>query len=294
MAVLVIGGEGYIGSYLVQYLQSRSIDTVSYGNRSNDYDKLPSSWLARFSHIVLLAGHSSVQMCVGNIKSPWRNNVRNFINLVNKTSPTTRILYASSASVYGSNNLKTYSEEDLCLDVVNNYDITKVTLDMAAQKFIKDGRFILGMRFGTVNGSSSVIRKDLMINSMVYTAINDKKIVITNKEINRPILALKDLSRAVEQVVKAPAFIPGMFNLASFNSTVEQIAWGVEKYTRISIQDNGTTTGAYNFAINPTKFKSLYNFTFEESLDTTVQDVIDCYELKNPKVVIRNEYFEYD
>ena len=56
-----------------------------------------------------------------------------------------------------------YTEEDLCLDVINNYDITKVTLDLAAQKFIKEGRHILGMRFGTVNGGSPVIRKDLMI-----------------------------------------------------------------------------------------------------------------------------------
>jgi len=294
MTVLVIGGEGYIGTHLIQHLQKSNVDVVSYGNRLNDYDKLPADWLSRFSDIVLLAGHSSVQMCVGNIRHPWRNNVRNFINLVNKTSPSTRILYASSSSVYGSNDIKMYTEEDLCLDVINNYDITKVTLDLAAQKFIKEGRHILGMRFGTVNGGSPVIRKDLMINLMVHTALTEKKIVITNKSIKRPVLALNDLSRAVECILKAPVFIPGMFNLASFNSTVEQFAWGVEELTGVSIHDAGVTEGVYNFSIDTSKFKSLYNFTFDETITTTIQDVIDCYELRKPKVVIRNEIFNYD
>ena len=294
MTVLVIGGEGYIGTHLVQHLQKSNVDVVSYGNRLNDYDKLPADWLSRFTDIVLLAGHSSVQMCVGNIRHPWRNNVRNFINLVNKTSSSTRILYASSSSVYGSNDTKMYTEEDLCLDVVNNYDITKVTLDIAAQKFINEGRDILGMRFGTVNGGSPVIRKDLMINAMVYTAITDKKIIVANKHIKRPILALNDLSRAVECILKRPIFYAGMFNLASFNSTVEQIAWGVEKLTGVSIHDVGVTEGVYNFSIDTSKFKSLYNFTFDETITSTIQDVIDCYELRNPNAVIRNEIFNYD
>ena len=294
MSILVIGGKGYIGSRLVPHLRSHNHDVVSYGDRSSDYNKLTVEFLAPFKTIILLAGHSSVQMCVGDIRSPWHNNVRNFINLVEKTSKDTKIIYASSASVYGDKDTKPlYTEEDISIDYVNNYDLTKVSLDLLAMKYISDGRQIVGLRFGTVNGGSPVIRRDLMINSMVYSAINQGFITITNKHIKRPILSTRDLSRAIETIIKSN-LKSGIFNLASFNSTVDSIARIVGEYTKVEIIDKGNPPGAYNFAIDNTKFKVLGNFTYEDNLHSVVENVIECYKNRNPEIVIRNEYFQYD
>lgn len=294
MKTLIIGGNGYIGSNLTISCHTNNINVTKYGSRTEDYNKLKKEYLSQFDYIILLAGHSSVQMCVGDIKSSWLNNVRNFSNLVEKTPDNVKIFYASSASVYGNSNTKIFTEDDICLDVVNNYDITKITLDIIAQKFISQGRKIMGLRFGTVNGDSSVIRRDLMINSMVYTAMTDNKIYITNKKINRPILALKDLTRAIIHVIREGTFQPGIYNLASFNSTVEEISWSVEKHTGVKIIDKGDREGVYNFAIDATKFKSVFNFVFSENMESVVQDVIDCYKHRLPKIVVRNEYFKYD
>jgi nucleoside-diphosphate-sugar epimerase len=235
-----------------------------------------------------------VLRCKGPLESPWKNNVRNFKNLIEKTDNRQTIIYASSASVYGDKDTKPlYTEEDISIDYVNNYDLTKVSLDLLAMKYIGEGRNIIGLRFGTVNGGSPVIRRDLMINSMVYTALFEKHITITNKHIKRPILSVRDLSRAVETMIKSKA-ASNIFNLASFNSTVESIANIVSDYTKVDITDNGNVHGAYNFAIDNTKFKVLGNFTYEDNLHSVVENVIECYKNKNPEIVIRNEYFQYD
>lgn len=294
MKVLIIGGEGYIGSHLFKHLSDQGLDVQTYGNRQTDYNILGRIFLNQFTHIVLLAGHSSVQRCIGPLESSWKNNVRNFKNLVDKTDNRQTIIYASSASVYGNKDTKPlYTEEDISIEYVNNYDLTKVSLDLLALKYISEGRKIVGLRFGTVNGGSSVIRKDLMINSMVHSAITHGKIVITNKHIKRPILSVRDLSRAVETIIKNN-IASDIFNLASFNSTVESIANIVSECTRVDILNSGNPPGAYNFAIDNTKFKVLCNFTYEDNLHSVVDNVIDCYKNKNPQVVTRNEYFQYD
>ncbi len=294
MKVLIIGGEGYVGSYLFEHLSKQGIDVQTYGNRQTDYNLLGRIFLSSFTHIVLLAGHSSVLRCKGPLESPWKNNVRNFKNLVEKTDNRQTIIYASSASVYGDKDTRPmYTEEDISIDFVNNYDLTKVSLDLLAMKYISEGRNIIGLRFGTVNGGSPVIRRDLMINSMVYTALYENHITITNKHIKRPILSVRDLSRAVETMIKNKA-TSNIFNLASFNSTVESIANIVSDYTKVSITDKGNVPGAYNFAIDITKFKVLSNFTYEDNLHSVIENVIECYKNKNPQIVIRNEYFQYD
>lgn len=304
LKILVLGGNGYIGSCLVPYLQSATdfdssnkipLDAVSFGDRSSDYNNLSESFLKEFSHIVLLAGHSSVPMCDGPLPSPWKNNVRNFHNLIEKTSPSQKIIYASSSSVYGNRNNKVFTEEDICLEYINNYDLTKLTLDFVANAYKKpgSGRKIVGLRFGTVNGGSSVIRRDLMINCMVYTALYQNQITVTNSHINRPILSIKDLVRAVYTILVSPG-VSDIYNLVSFNSTVGEIAKVVSEKTGVPITHKGITQGVYNFATDASKFQRSYGYKFKETLESVVDDVIECYTMKSPVIVSRNEYFQYD
>lgn len=292
MKILIIGGFGYVGSKLSRHLADRGFHVSAFGSRTNDYALLTEEDLKDYTDIILLAGHSSVQMCIGGLKSPWTNNVTNFHNLIKKINPTARLIYASSASVYGNANDKIYTEEDFSTAYINNYDLSKVSLDLLANYYATRGRTVVGLRFGTVNGGSPVIRRDLMINSMVYSAIKNKTVIVTNKHVNRPILALDDLCRAIETIlVNEP--VSDVYNLSSFNSTVNDISKHVSKITGVSIDDHGDTAGVYNFAIDNSKFKTKFNFNFEETLESTVANVVKCYTEENPIIVTRNEYFNY-
>lgn len=288
--ILILGGFGYVGSYLSQYFGNRAI---RFGNRLCDYNTITVDQLQRYHYIILLAGHSSVQSCQGPLMAPWLNNVVNFKWLVENTCSEQKIIYASSSSVYGNKNSTISTEDDISLDYINNYDLTKITLDLYALKQINSGREIIGLRFGTVNGGSPVIRRDLMINSMVFNALQNKEIIVSNKHIRRPILFIHDLARAIDCITSCSTFYPGIYNLASFNTTVQTISKEVSNRTGAKIVDEGNKDGVYDFEISSRKFEETYNFKFEGTTETVVDSVLLCYTTQDPNIVVRNEYFEY-
>ena len=203
--VLVLGGNGYIGSRLRQVLkptyQVTSVDAgwfdLDPDSHILDYHDLTVEELADVDAVVVLAGHSSVKSCLGDVKSPWVNNVTNFTELLDKLPSSTTVIYASSSSVYG-NSLpgELHKETVKNFMPINHYDLTKYTLDLHAQQLINEGRMIIGLRFGTVNGWSPNIRVDVMINAMYASAIQNQQTVVTNRHINRALLGIEDLCRA--------------------------------------------------------------------------------------------------
>ena len=148
--ILLIGGNGYIGSRLQQSLDVDVVDTNWFNDKNNgeDFKDLTSRHYSDYNTIILLAGHSSVKMSEGNLNSCFNNNVRNFIDLIEKLDKQ-KLIYASSSSVYGSVGGKTVNEKYYGFEPYNQYDISKHTADLYAQK--SDIEYY-GLRFGTVNG----------------------------------------------------------------------------------------------------------------------------------------------
>ena len=107
--VLILGGNGYIGSRLRQvlrdhhFVKSNDICWFNHDEISDrrDYHKLTREELAEFEVIIVLAAHAGVKPCEGDIKDPWLNNVTNFVDLLSKLDDQL-VIYASSASVYGN------------------------------------------------------------------------------------------------------------------------------------------------------------------------------------------------
>jgi len=297
--VLIIGGNGYIGSRLIHDLHliytMHSVDACWFDSplsvtELKDYRTLSEQELSKYDAVVLLAGHSSVKMCDGPILSSWNNNINNFIDLVNKLDKSQLLIYASSGSVYGSSNKVSVEDIPLKFKPINNYDLTKYSLDLHAQKFIKEGYKIVGLRFGTVNGWSPNTREELMINSMTKKSLYDGEIIVSNKNIKRPILGISDLSQAVKTIIDWP--VSGIYNLSSFIDTVENISLGVSKMLNSNVQEILNTTGAYDFIMDTTKFKETYNFTFNASIDSIVKELTDNFE--KTRFSDRNRFINYD
>lgn len=298
-SVLIIGGNGYIGSRLIYDLHleyhMHSIDTCWFDSPAattelKDYKTLSKQDLAKYDAVILLAGHSSVKMCDGPILSSWNNNVNNFIDLVNKLDKSQLLVYASSGSVYGSGNEVSTEDTPLKFKPINNYDLTKYSLDIHALQFIKVGYNIVGLRFGTVNGWSPNTREELMINSMTKKSLYDRSIIINNKQIKRPILGISDLSSAVKTIIDKP--VPGIYNLASFIDTVENISLGVSNILDSSVEETLNTSGAYDFIMNTDKFKETYNFSFNANIDSIVNELVNNFE--KTKFSDRNKFINYD
>lgn len=297
--VLVIGGNGYIGSRLIHDLHNKysihSVDVCWFNvseeyNEIKDYKNLTKQELCKFDAIILLAGHSSVKMCDGPVVSSWTNNVNNFINLVYKLDKSQTLIYASSGSVYGSQNTITTEDVDLTFKPINNYDLTKYSLDIQAQKFIKDGYSIVGLRFGTVNGYSPNLREELMINSMAKKSFMDGNIIVNNKNISRPILGIQDIVRAIDTIITKP--VSGIYNLASFITTVDIISNKISEQLNSKIIARPDVMGAYDFIMDTRKFRDTYNFTFTQTVDTILQELVN--NMDKAQFTNRNQFINYE
>jgi nucleoside-diphosphate-sugar epimerase len=297
-SILIIGGSGYIGSRLRQALaQDYNIDSVDIGwygvdpsTRNVDYHDLLNSDLEKYDVVILLAGHAGVKVCDGDLKGIWLNNVTNFTDLIAKLRQDQLVIYASSASVYGNSlTNKRHKEKITNFIPVNNYDLVKYTLDLQATIAILNGHNIIGLRFGTVNGYSPNLRVDVMINSMYESALKNKQIEITNKHINRALLGIDDLCRAISACIENPT--AGIYNLASFNTTVEEIAHTVADRLNVPVVDNGTTENVYDFGLDCELFETTFNFEFKDTPGTIVDSLTAGYEKSTP--VRRDQYFFY-
>lgn len=284
--ILLIGGCGYIGSGLYVHLTSHNhtvttIDVEWFGNVTNphnlkqDFSLLDNNFVQSFDVVILLAGHSSVKMCENNMQATFENNVANFVTLLAKIGSDQKFIYASSSSVYNNADTDECTENlSLSSNPTNGYDLSKREIDWYASL---SGKHYYGLRLGTVNGYAPNLRTDLMINAMYNSALTHNEISLFNPKIKRPILGIKDLNSAVEAIVTSTEKNPGIYNLASFNSTAEEIATAVSSYCSVPVFENenpGTIintklqTNAYDFKINSDKFCDTFNFAFAETTNS--------------------------
>lgn len=278
--VLIIGGCGYIGSALSSFLNAsgfvvRSIDLEWFGNFlptknvAMDFRNLGRSFLNEHSAVILLAGHSSVQMCVDVRRSVFQNNVSNFIELLDKISPDQKLIYASSSSLYAG-CFGSADENYSAYIPTNYYDLSKKEIDLYAA--LSNAEYY-GLRFGTVNGPSLNFRTDLMINKMYLNAKATGKISIYNKEVRRPILGIRDLCRGILAILTANR-TPGIYNMASFNCSVGEIAERVGALTGAAIEDKGSSP-TYDFHIDTTRFQKTFDFEFMDTVESIVSSIDD-------------------
>jgi len=296
---LIIGGMGYIGVALVDYLIEHLnhsivvIDSEEYcksvKKRNNveyivsEFQNLPKQYYLQFSNIILLAGQGSVSNS-NNLINVINNNIKNFAWLLENITSSQKFIYASSSSIYG-NTLDKEVDEDYSntngYKPYNYYDWSKQTIDQLSEL---SNKHYYSLRFGTVNGFSRNLRSDLMINSMIYNAKTNGKIFVSNKHINRPILGIQDLCRAVYTIViNGKQELSGVYNLNSFNSTIEQIATCVARSINVPCEELTTQTQVvnfklqtkcYDFKIHSTKFIKNFNFQFQETI-TSIIDGLD-------------------
>jgi len=307
--VIILGGAGYIGNALWHHLCESDAeynlacyDLEWYGKPESQYNHkmdirdLSVDDVEDADVVVLLAGHSSVQMCDHNYHSAWNNNVSNFMHLTNIMNDTQKLIYASSSSVYGQHQNKFALESDSLAEPVNPYDHTKQTIDTITQTMYKHQirtgapvadpttlqcSNIYGLRFGTVNGYSQNLRTDVMINAMWHSAKQNGEVRVFNGDTRRSILGIKDLCSAVETIIQTGKK-PSIYNLASFHSTSIDIGKTVanimnvpcvEVETKPVVGNAKMITKNYDFWVDTNSFETDFDFEFTESIASIVQSL---------------------
>jgi nucleoside-diphosphate-sugar epimerase len=238
MRLLVAGGAGYLGSVLIPRLLDRgyNVDVVElfwFGNHlprevgvlNRDIFQLTVADLKPYDQVIFLAGLSNDPMAE---YSPSKNFILNaaapaYLGYIAKMAKVKRYLYASSCSVYGYTENELY-DETRQVGSSYPYGISKLQGEQAALQLTSEDFSVICLRKGTISGYSPRMRLDLIVNTMFKTALRDGVITVNNASIWRPILSIEDAATAYIRAVEANARISGVFNLASGNYTVGEVA----------------------------------------------------------------------
>ncbi|HID94397.1 MAG TPA: SDR family oxidoreductase, partial [bacterium (Candidatus Stahlbacteria)] len=187
--------------------------------------------LEGFDQVIFLAGLSNDPMAE---YSPSQNFIFNaaapaYLAYISKRASVKRFVYASSCSVYG------YTVNELCDEnspAVSDYPygISKLQGEQAVIQLSNTEFSVICLRQGTVSGYSPRMRLDLIVNTMFKTAIENGVINVNNPSIWRPILSIEDATNAYVRSIEASDDISGIFNVASGNYTVGEVADIVKDY----------------------------------------------------------------
>jgi UDP-glucose 4-epimerase len=171
--ILVTGGAGYIGSHVVKELlrqghQPIVFDNLQTGHREaskkipliegnlSDQKKLKETFQSYpIDAVMHFAADSLVGESVQNPEKYFKNNVKNSINLLEimEEIKINKIVFSSSAAVYGEPKEIPISEKHLCIPT-NPYGETKWVFEKVLQAFYDAGKLnFISLRYFNAAGA---------------------------------------------------------------------------------------------------------------------------------------------
>lgn len=305
MRTLIAGGAGYVGSALIPKLIERgySIDVVDlfwFGNHldpqvgviQKDLFDLQTCDLTGYDQVVFLAGLSNDPMAEF---SPSKNFIFNaaapaYLAYTAKKAGVKRFIYASSCSVYGYTENELF-DEDRPVSSSYPYGISKLQGERAVLQMCDTDFSVIALRKGTVSGYSPRMRFDLLVNTMFKTAMRDGVIRVSNPSIWRPFLSIQDASIAYIRAIEANERLSGIFNIASGNATLGEIADRVKSTLeqelggKIGLEIN-RVNDVRNYKVSIDRAKNILSFHPQHDIESIVRDLIanksKCSDWDNP------------
>jgi UDP-glucuronate 4-epimerase len=206
--ILVTGGAGFIGSHLCKYLLKSGHKVVCVDNFNNFYDPLIKekniSELrerkdfrliradirdkagmedifreARPELVIHLAAMAGVRPSIADPFLYYDVNVKGTLTLLEtmRHSGVTRMIFASSSSVYGNNSKIPFSESDPVDNPISPYAASKRACELLCSTYHSLYQFeIFCLRFFTVYGPRQ--RPDLAIHSFTSKIIDNRPVQV--------------------------------------------------------------------------------------------------------------------
>lgn len=240
--VLVLGGAGYIGSVLVDFLLKREfqvtvIDNFQYekntlalyGSNSNlevvvadqtDNDVMSNYYAKNFDWIIPLAGIVGAPACSRMKNRANAINLKAQLFLFDQAPSSSKIIMPTTNSAYGTTSGNVEVDETYKLSPISDYAKQKVEVEHAL--LLRDN--VCSFRLATVFGMSPRMRLDLLVNDFVRRAIRDRSIVVFEGHFMRNYVHVRDVSRAfIFAMENWMNFKDNVFNLGNPSANVSKI-----------------------------------------------------------------------
>jgi len=305
--ILVTGAGGYIGTDLIRELLLSNFEVIAidrfyfgletvkefYNNSSFHIVKKDSRSLSTedFQGVWAVVDLVSISNDPsGEIDKELTNSINN-IGRVNtakmaRASGVERYVLSSSCSVYGDNQDQDLKEDSkanpLTTYAKSAYEAELGVLGLSTANFN-----VTVIRNATVFGLSNRMRFDLVINLMVWSAFENKKIVITGGGNQwRPLVHVNDVSLAILMILAADTkkTKSEIFNIGSVNIQVKTLAYRVRERLpfRTDIELILDDPDKRNYNVNFNKASQLLGFTPQKTIEDGIDEIYSA--LVNGKV----------
>jgi len=230
MRVLVTGGAGYIGSFIVEELLKnghdvRVLDGLLFGDHALqpmlDNERLElvegdirhiddlSYAMEDMDAVIHMAGIVGDPACGVNEQATQSVNVEATKSLVEicKLHDIERLIFASTCSVYGASELMELNEgsflNPLSLYAKSKIDSEDIILHETHDRFSDTNITATILRLGTIFGWSRRMRFDLVVNLLTAKAVTEGDIPVYGGEQYRPLVHVADAANAFVTALEA-------------------------------------------------------------------------------------------
>ena len=302
MNLLVTGGMGHIGSKLVNKLSSldkvkkitiidnfsseRYISFINLKNRKKiiffDEDLVHfnlNKIKTKIDCVIHLASATNAEQSFSNKKTVLDNNVECTKKILALSKKNTKIIFASSTSVYGSQyKIINSKNNQLNISPQSPYAESKILCENIIKK--KSENYCI-MRFGTIFGMSDGMRFHTAINKFCYQAAMDQKITIWKKfyKKKRPYLDLDDCVRSIIFSIFNKKIKNETLDVVTINLKVIDIIKEIEKLKKINKSFvNTKILNQLSYEVHSDRLISL-KFKFNGNLFSSIKKTINKLNL---------------
>jgi nucleoside-diphosphate-sugar epimerase len=319
--ILITGGAGYLGSVLVNKLfQAKSryklsneittgleqhlidfesitvYDNLMYRQTSlidscyrkdfyfvfgdvRDEEKLKKS-VEDADIIIPLAAIVGFPACEKDKQLAKQVNEIQIENIIKWKNKDAQIIFPNTNSGYGISSDVDYCTEETPLSPISTYGITKCN----AEKIILDNCDGIVFRLATVFGISPRHRLDLLVNDFTYKAVNDKYIVLFEKDFKRNFIHVQDIALTFifainnYEVLKNNVFNVGLSsaNLSKFE-LCEKIKLYIPDFS-IQVDEINTDPDKRDYIVSNEKLEKT-GWLSRYSLDNGIIELIKAYQI---------------
>ena len=301
--ILIIGGAGYIGCWLVRRLLEegnnvRVMDNAVYGlepirdllnhprleyqngDCRNIQDVVKAmQGVSSVVHLAAIVGDPACEIDRQTTIEINYSATRMLVEIA-KGYGVERFLFASSCSVYGETD--DLMDESSKVEPISLYGQTKEASERALLAAAGDNFHPVVMRFATVFGLSNRPRFDLVVNLLAARACQDGVITIFNGEQWRPFVHVKDLAEAVMLILRAPLSVVSrqVFNIGDnrLNHTLAEVAKVILSVFPEARVDFVRNSDRRNYRVNFDKAEKWLGFRCRRTLEAGVREIGSAFK----------------
>lgn len=225
MNILVTGGGGFIGFHCSLSLLEKGIGVTCIDNMNSYYDvklkkrriailsKFPNfefikrglesgiDYNKKFDYLIHLAAQAGVSYSLINPNAYINSNITSHLEVLKFCQKTdTKLIYASSSSVYGNHKNSASVETDQTDNPISIYGTTKKSCEMLSENYFQSyGLEQVGLRFFTVYGEWG--RPDMAYWIFLEKMFADNKLELYGKKNLRDLTYIKTVIQAINKII---------------------------------------------------------------------------------------------